>query len=369
MLQESLTHPHTRKLAAVVLLFSVLLVFTGCSKEETVEEAPVVRPVKTMEVLSGNAALQRKLPGTVRAAKRSELSFKVSGPIVELPVDEGQRVKKGSLIAQIQKRDFQTAVNEAKARNLEAEKQFNRYKELYARKQVSQADYDSYRAARDIARAQLEDAKNRLQDTTLSAPFDGIISKRFVENYQKVRAQEPIANLQDIRQIEILVDVPELMMAAVREDQQISVTASFEAIADKSFPLTLKEFSTQADPATQTYQAVLLMDQPQEAEILPGMTATVEANVAEDATEIANSIVIPAIAVLNGAGGETFIWLLNKETNTAHKQNVVVGRLKGSSNILVTDGLQGGETVIIAGVTQLEEGMQVRPWEKQREGK
>ena len=369
MLPESLTPHHTRKPATIVLLFTILLTFTSCSKEEPVEEVPVVRPVKTMEVLSGNAALQRKLPGTVRAAKRSELSFKVSGPIVALPVDEGQRVKKGAVIAQIQKRDFQTAVNEAKARNLEAEKQFNRYKELYARKQVSQADYDSYRAARDIARAQLEDAKNRLQDTTLSAPFDGIISKRFVEKHQKVRAQEPIANLQDIRQIEILVDIPELMMAAVREDQQVSVSASFEAIPNKTFPLTLKEFSTQADPATQTYQAVLLMDQPQEAEILPGMTATVEANVAKKETDTADSIVIPAIAILNDAGNKTFIWVLNKESNTAHKRNVTVGRLKGSKNILITEGLQGGETVITAGVTQLEEGMQVRPWEKQREGK
>jgi len=170
-------------LQTTILLLSFLFIFSGCGKDEVVEKAPVVRPVKILHVQTSGDIVQRSLPGTVRAAKRLELSFEVSGPLVDLPIEEGQHVKKGGLVAQIQQRDFLTAVDEAKARNLEAEKQFNRYKELYARKQVSQADYDSYRAARDVARARLEDARNRLQDTTLTAPFDGIISKRFVEKF------------------------------------------------------------------------------------------------------------------------------------------------------------------------------------------
>lgn len=352
---------------AIVLL--TLFLFSGCGKEEVVEETAVVRPVKIMHVQTSSDAIQRSLPGTVRAAKRSELSFEVSGPLVELPIEEGQHVKKGALIAQIQQRDFLTAVAEAKARNLEAEKQFNRYKELYARKQVSQADYDSYRAARDVARAQLEDARNSLQDTTLTAPFDGIISKRFVENHRKVQAKEAIANLQDITRIEILVDVPELMMAALRENQKPVINATFEAIPGKSYPLTVREYSTQADPTTQTYQAVLIMDQPKEADILPGMTAMVDANITNDVNAGPSAIIIPAIAVMNGAGDKTFVWLLDKDGETAHQQQVSVGRLEGNKNIIINDGLEGGETVIVAGLTQLEEGMQVRPWEKQREGK
>ena len=288
---------------------------------------------------------------------------------MDLPIEEGQHVKKGAVVAQIQQRDFLTAVNEAKARNLEAEKQFNRYKELYARKQVSQADYDSYRAARDVARAQLEDARNRLQDTTLTAPFDGIISKRFVENHQKVQAKEAIANLQDITRIEILVDIPELMMAALRENQKPVIKATFEAIPGKSYSLGIKEYSTQADPTTQTYQAVLIMDQPKEAEILPGMTAMVEANLADSGSAATPTILIPAIAVMNGAGDKTYVWLLDKDLKTVHQQYISVGRLQGNKNIIIRDGLHGGDIVIVAGLTQLAEGMQVRPWEKQREGK
>jgi len=360
---------HVQKSFAGVLtgLLAAALLLGGCGKEEVGEKPEIVRPVKIMTVQAGAASSSYALPGMVRAAKRTELSFKVSGPLVALPVEEGQHVKKGELVAQIQKRDFQTALDEAKARNLEAEKQFRRYKELYAKKQVSRADYDSYRAARDVARAKLEDVRNQLGDTTLTAPFDGVISKRFVENFQKVQAKEPIVNLQDITRIEILVNVPELLMAAVRTGDKPDIKASFESIPGKEYPLTVKEYSTQADPATQTYQIVLVMDQPKEAEILPGMTAMVK-KVGQVEESTGRAIRIPAIAVMD-TFGEPFVWLLDKDQTTVHKVTVTIGSMEGADSIYIEGGLTGGETIIIAGITQLEEGMKVRPWEKQREGK
>ncbi len=310
------------------------------------------------------------LPGKVRAAKRSELSFKVSGPLVALPIEEGQEVKKGDLIAQIQKRDFQTSLDEAKARNLEAEKQFRRYKELYAKKQVSRADYDRYRASRDVAKAQLEDTQNKLQDTSLKAPFDGVISKRFVENFQKVQAKEAIANLQDTTRIEILVDVPELLMAAIKQvGDKLIIHSRFESIPDKEYEVTLKEYSTQADPSTQTYRVVLIMDQPAEAKILPGMTATVTSQTVSGSSISQQLIVVPAIAVMAAPGHKPFVWLLDKEKSTAYKSAVRIGPLQGTADISIEEGLTGGDTIIIAGITQLEEGMKVRPWDQQREGK
>ncbi len=354
---------------SLTVLLATALLLVGCSKEEVVEKSEVVRPVKIMTVQAGTASFSHGFPGKVRASRRSELSFKVSGPLVSLPVEEGQHVKKGDLVAQIQKRDFQTALDEAKARNLEAEKQFRRYKELYAKKQVSRADYDRYRAARDVARAQLEDARNALKDTSLLAPFDGVISKRFVENFQKVQANEPIVNLQDITRIEILVNVPELLMAELRDQKKLQIHASFETIPGKEFPLTVKEFSTQADPATQTYQVVTVMDQPAEANILPGMTAMVKAQASPAVHDADRNILIPAIAVLDAPGNEPYVWLLDKEKSTVHKTRVTVGRLEGSKNIFIKDGLKDGDIVVIAGIMQLEEGMKVRPWEKQREGK
>jgi RND family efflux transporter MFP subunit len=220
-----------------------------------------------------------------------------------------------------------------------------------------------------VARAQLEDARNQLKDTSLTAPFDGVISKRFVENFQKVQAKELIVNLQDITRIEILINVPELLMADLRKRKDQQIHATFETIPGKEFELVVKEYSTQADPATQTYQVVLVMDQPSEANILPGMTAMVTAQAGQEAEATAQTIIIPAIAVMDAPGNEPFVWLLDREQSTVHKAKVTIGRMEGSENIFIKEGLNGGETVIIAGITHLEEGMKVRPWEKQREGK
>ncbi len=367
--QSVVTGSRTAVLQVAVFLIAVLLV-AGCNREEKAVRKEVIRPVKTFTVRSAASSLSLSFPGTVRAARRAVLSFKVSGPLVRLPVEEGQHVKKGDLIAQIQKRDFLTALEEAKVRALEAERQFRRYGELYARRQVSRADYDRYRAARDVARARLEDARNRLRDTSLLAPFDGIISRRYVENFQKVQAKEPIVNLHDITRIEILVNVPEQVMAEIRNRKdKHTIVATFDAIPGKEFPLQIKEYSTQADPATQTYQVVLVMDQPREANILPGMTALVTARTTREAGTGDRSIIIPAIAVLDAAGDRPYVWVLDPKTGTVHRRFVTVGRIVGSRDIVIRKGFKGGETIVVAGQTQLEEGMKVRPWEKQREFK
>lgn len=353
---------------ASAILLVVLFGIYGCGKEEEAPPREIVQAVKIMEVKAGQEQSSMSFPGKVRAAKRSELSFKVSGPLLELPINEGQMVKKGDVVARILPRDFQVALNEAKAREVEAEKQYRRYKDLYAKKQVSKADFDRYKASRDIARAQKEDAENALDDTTLRAPFDGVIAKRYVENFEKVQVKQAIAFLQLIDQLEILIDVPELTMARFRNQGAGGFVVEFDSVSSKQYPLTVKEFSTEADPATQTYQVVLLMDQPDEANILPGMTAKVTTTADEKSTGD-TSIIIPALAVLNDADNKSYVWILDLESTTVRKTLVEVDRLEGSANIIIQDGLQGGETIIIAGVTKLQEGMKVRPWDKQREGK
>ncbi len=351
-------------LVVLAALFCAIFLY-GCGEKEPEKKPEVIRPVKIMKVKDTKEILVHGFPGVVRAGRRAVLSFKVSGPLVELPVEEGQFVKEGDLIAQIDKRDFLTALKEAKARFREADQQFSRYKELYSKRQVSKADFDRYLAARDVARAKLEDARNALCDTTLRAPFDGVIAKRYVENYYKVKAKEPIVFLQDISQIEIVVNVPELVMAAIREQSAIKVVSIFQAIPGKEFHVKVKEYSTEADPATQTYQVVFIMDKPEGANILPGMTATVSAYFEETKRP---GIIIPALAVLDAPGNKPYVWVFDESTGVVRKRYVKIGPLKDSCCIKVTEGLKPGETIVVAGVTKLSEGMKVRPWEKQREG-
>lgn len=346
--------------AATAFLVSVI---GGCGKKEEPAPREVVRPVKVITVKGAGGSASMTYPGKTRANRRVDLSFKVPGPLVELPVEEGQEVKKGQLIARILPRDFKISLDQASARAIEAERQYERYKELYVRKQVSKAEFDRYKASRDVAAAQLEDARNALKDTYLKAPFDGIVAKRYVQNFEEVQAKQPIVFLQDISKIEILVDAPETVMATLRRERDIEATATFAVAPEKKFPLQVKEFSTEADPQTQTYQVVLVMDQPRDINVLPGMTATVTGR--QVAADNANAkIVIPAIAVLEDPREKAFVWVLKKDQMTVHKTAVTVGEMTGSDSILVIDGLKGGEQVVTSGVTKLKDGMKVSIWKE-----
>jgi RND family efflux transporter MFP subunit len=339
------------------------MILQGCGKKEEPAPKEVVRPVKVMTVQGSGGSINMTFPGKTRANRRVDLAFKVPGPLVELPVEEGQEVKKGQLIARILPRDFKINLDQAKAQAINAERQFDRYKELYIRKQVSKAEFDRFKASRDVAAAQLEDAQNALKDTYLKAPFDGVVAKRYVQNFEEVQAKQPIVFFQDISKIEVLVDAPETVVATIRRGEAIESTATFAVAPQKQFPLELKEFSTEADPQTQTYQVVLVMDRPKGINILPGMTATVTGTRSAKA-DAAQRIVIPAIAVMEDPQEKAFVWVLKKEDMTVHKTMVTVGEMTGSDNILVRDGLTGGEQIVTSGITKLQEGMKVRIWEE-----
>ena len=144
--------------SAATIVFAVIV--GGCGKKEEPAPKAVVRPVKVMTVQGSGDGVNLTYPGKTRANRRVDLSFKVPGPLVELPVEEGQEIKKGQLIARILPRDFKINLDQAKARAVNAERQYDRYKELYVRKQVSKAEFDRFKASRDVAAAQLEDAQN-----------------------------------------------------------------------------------------------------------------------------------------------------------------------------------------------------------------
>jgi len=362
----------------------MLLFFPSCSGKEEKEVKPEVdRPVKMITVTSSTDALQRKFPGMVRAAKRADLSFQVEGTLRQLPVDEGQEVKEGQLIAQLDQRDFENNLRNAqgqlarvKAALEGAQSEYDRI--LRIQKQDPGAASESMvvkrREAVDQARAEIKSAQaavdaaqDKLGYTTLRAPFGGVVSKRHVDNFQEVRAKQAIVSLDDLSSLEILVDLPEIVVASVRESDkqtgsEASAHAEFAAAPGKEYRLKVKEFATRADPKTQTYQVVLQMERPKDVLILPGMTATVVAEPPASG-ERGGFFVIPAIAVFADDQGKSNVWVVDKEKMTVERRKVTTGDLTGEASIQITEGLQSGEMIAVSGVSQLREGMKVKPFE------
>jgi RND family efflux transporter MFP subunit len=334
-------------------------------------------------VTSSKDALQRKFPGMVRAAKRADLAFQVGGTLKQLPVEEGQAVKKGQLIAQLDQRDFENNLRNAQGRLAKAKAVLSGAQSEYDRilrikKQDSGAASESMvvrrreavdRARADIksAQAAVDAAKDMLGYTVLKAPFDGTISKRYVDNFQEIGAKQSVASLDDISSLEILVDLPEIVVASIREPDrrdgsQARAHAEFVAAPGWEYPLSIKEFATRADPKTQTYQVVLEMERPGDVTILPGMTATVVGEPPVGGKR-GGFFVVPAIAVLANDQGESTVWVVNKDKMTVHRRTVTTGNLTGEANIQIIEGLKSGEMIAVSGVSQLREGMKVKPFD------
>ena len=347
--------------SAIFIIFALGFSVSGCGKKkEAVEVKEVARPVKLLTVEGKSSGKEVKYPGRVRASQRVDLAFQVAGPLIELPVTEGQSVKKGEIIARILPRDFETEIAKAKAKALDAEQQFQRYRDLYVKKQVSKADFDKYKSQADIAKARQKETEDTLSDTYLRAPFTGVIAKRYVENFEDVQAKAPIVSIQDISEIEVLVDVPESVMVTLKQGAKKVAVAEFAAAPGKQYPLSLKEYSTEADPRTLTYQVTLLMTQPEDITVLPGMTANVIGTTETDQTEVTTSIItIPAAAVFADETGSSHVWTVNRETMTVNSRQVETGSLTGAADISIISGIEPGETIAVTGVTQLRENMKV----------
>ena len=190
------------------LLFVSLLI-GGCGEKEQATTKPLVRPVKTIILGGDDASIRRQFPGKVRASDRVDLSFQVAGQIIELPIKEGQKMDKGDLIGRLNDKDFRSNVNAAEARFTKSKSNLVRANELIKGNFISKLDYDRIKAQYGVNQSELQKARKALKDTTLIAPFTGVIAKQLVQNFQDIRAKQVIVSFQDPSNLEIVVNVPE----------------------------------------------------------------------------------------------------------------------------------------------------------------
>jgi len=202
------------------------------------------------------------------------------------------------------------------------------------------------------------EANIQLKDSTLLAPYDGVIAKRFVEQGQTIQAKTPIVRFQDVDEVEIVVDVPESVITAdIRTADIIQMLAEFPGGAGREFPVTIREVAQVADPVTQTFQVRTAMQAPDGLQVLPGMTASVRVTYRR-AGILGNSIFVPVSAIQQASSGEQIAWVIGPD-QTVTRRTVKLGEASGGQ-VAIVEGLNPGDRVAVAGLTFLRDGMKVR---------
>jgi len=341
-----------------VCLLILIPVLTSCdSKPPEIKE--VIRPIPAIKVGETQKVTGRRFPGKAKATQHVDLSFDVGGKLIERPVDIGDVVKQGDVIARLNPRDFKARVKSAKAEVKKTSRNFERAKELIKKGNISKIDYDRVETAVSVAEADLDIAQKALSDSVLKAPFDGHIANLYVENYQAVLSKKVIARLLDTTQIEMVVQIPENLISKVSYIKDIRVT--FDSFPDIALPATIKEISNEASQTTRTYPVTLIMPQHVDAEILPGMAGNASGTlVMPDASDESEKLVVPVNAIFTpDTEKQDHVWVIDEESGSVQLRAVKTGHL-AQSGIQITDGLQTGEWIAIAGVHTLREGQKVR---------
>lgn len=358
-----------RLVAMQSLLLGALILFLGlvssCGQEAAVEEKEFIRPVKFLTVGYNKAGISAKYPGKIKAAQEVDMAFEIPGRIIEFPVNEGQRVAKGTLLARLDPRDFQTILASATADLNAARADFERSRELYENNTISRRDLDVARRNFEVAQANTQSAKKTVEDTRLVAPFSGLIAKKIADNFQNIQAKQPILVIHDDASLEMLVDIPEQDYAQVRKGttlsqltQALKPEISVSSLPGQIFKATFKETATMADPLTRTFEITFGFVPPKEKTILPGMTARLKLSGTMDTQEVP---MIPAKAVFSDEAKNGMVWLIDPDTHIVKLQPVEVGEMSDTS-VFILKGLKTGDIIAVSGVHQLRNDMAVREY-------
>lgn len=325
----------------------------------------LVRPVKTAPVRSASSVPPRQFPGVVEPGRTVDLAFQVGGPLVEANLELGREVQAGEVLARIDPVRFEQDVA---ARRPEAERtrqELERIRSLAERGAASDKERQDAEVAYEAAVAQLAIAGQRLEDTTLQAPFDALVVQRFAENSENVPAAQPVVRLQDITAVDIAVDLPENVVA-LSKGRESEHHVVFPFAPQRRFPVTFKEASAEADPQSLTYRVIFTLPAPEDYVVLPGMTATIVSTPAAPIAE-ETRFLVPTAAIFADAEGTSCVWGVNGEGDQFRVQKTAVEVVAVRDVDSVVRGqVREGQPIVIAGTSLLQDGQAVRPLEDRR---
>ena len=348
-----------------IMLFlpAVLVALSACHKEAEAI-TPEVRPVRTITVArqpSGEAVI---LTGHIEAENEAALAFRISGRMIERPVNVGDRVQAGQLLARLDPQNEQNALRSAQAALSAAQGQLTQARNNYGRQQnlltrgvISRAEFDhaqeglqTAQAQVDDAEAQLKIARDRLGYTELHADAPGSVTARGAEPGEVVQGGQMIVRIARENGRDAVFDVPAQLLRSAPTEATITVHLTQDP--NVTAVGRVREIGEQADPVTRTFQVKVGLTDPPPAMRLG---STVNGSVQLDTAPV---ITIPASALAQ-SNQQPAVWIVDPSSSVVSLRNVEVSRYDPGA-VVISHGLETGDIVVTAGVQALHPGQKVR---------
>lgn len=370
---------------SIIVLVAAIVVFFGYKYFTTEKKASIA--VQTVKLSKQNVTTSVTATGTVEPVDQVDVGTQVSGIINHIYADYNSPVKKGQLLAELDKTNLQESVNNALAQYNASLNELNYYQQnnnrqnnMYKSGVISKADYEQ--AAYQVKNSQetvsqrktaLAQARTNLSYANIYAPIDGIILSREVEEGQTVAASMTTPTLftiaKDITKMQVEANVDEADIGGVEVSQRVSFTVDAYPQEEFSGRVRQVRLSATTESNVVTYTVIIDADNP-EQKLKPGLTATITIFTQElkdidtvPASAIAfspdtetlqkyyqqNQITAKIPEIKTGKNKEKYIWIKNNDGSLSQKQ-ITIG-INDGINIQVVSGLTGSEQI----VTSLEE--------------
>ncbi|MCM8855700.1 MAG: efflux RND transporter periplasmic adaptor subunit [Candidatus Thiodiazotropha sp.] len=404
-----------------VAVFSILL--TSCSNDINEEKADVIRPVRTTVIVSAPREIRRVYPAVVLPAQQAELSFRVSGRLIELPIRAAMEVSEGDMIAQLDKRDFASTVAQldsqleqaksqlegmtsgartedlkslrAKVRAAEAQmsvqrKQVDRISSLVERGTIARVDLEQERAKLIAEEANLNTARQELTKAEVGARSEEVDAQEAVIRgletqvakarddlsdatlrapFDGVIASRSVENFSNVQANSVIAVLQKLKTIDLRFDVPGPDVTKF---ARRKNSVIKARLDSTPDSA---YEAQLVEFATQADAATQTFRGRASMEYPEDITVLPGmtgsvlitaaldeqqTLSVPASALAAEPDGSAYVWVVTQPGNTVSKRIVTTKNLAGS-NVEIVDGVAEGDVVVTAGVSYLRENMIVRP--------
>ncbi len=347
--------PRFMLLAMVILIFILMGTIRDKSAliaaNKAAEVSPEKPPINAVTLtLSPTTITDRiNLPGVVEPWTRLSLMAKLNGSITEVVVDEGDRVKKGDILARIEDADFRIALERAAAAYDLAKAEYDRDKSIYDKGVIPTATMDTNRTKMQQAKADYQNAKLLLSRTTVTSPMDGIIRRMDAKVGLQLSIGDPIAEILETDRMKGVIGIPESDVTAVRELENVELTV--QALDDRVITGKKHFLSPAPENIARLYNLELEIEN-KDGEVLAGMF--VRADVVKK--EIKDTLTVPFYSVIS-RNDEQYVYV--DEEGVAIKKNVRLGVME-KWMVQVTAGLEPGDRILVEGHRDVENNQKIQ---------
>jgi RND family efflux transporter MFP subunit len=344
------------KMRKIIISYVSLLLLVSCAKEvptKTIaEKSERTILVKTITIRDKFHNEVFRYYGVVVPYSSTPLSFQVPGLIQKIQVSEGEMVKKGQLLAEINKTSYQSAYQMSQAILLQTEDAFSRLKKVYDKGSLPEIKWQEVQSQLTQAKSANEIAKQSLENCDIRASNDGFIGERNIDVGATATPNYPAFILLNIHKVYVRISVSENEIIKFKKGQKAMI--NIPAIGSRSFEGYIDKIGVMANNLTKTYEVKICVLN-EDLIIRPGMACHVQI----DMTTSIPHITIPYKSIIQNDNKEVFVFKVDSKSHKVKKRKIETGSFR-NNEIIVLSGLKVGDIIVTTGHQKLSDNSIVK---------